>query len=299
MNVRWLSYGLLFCVSCSPAQSRAPGHYVDHIKEGDIDREYILRVPKGYQPGKAAPVVFALHGLWGNMNAFALGTGIEDLADKEGFICVIPNGTPTSGRGWNTGFLELAGTPKDVQFIGDILDKVEKEFTTDKKRTFVFGHSNGAMMSYYLGGVMSDRFAAVAGVAGTVGIPGAQGAVKCVPDPKYPVSVLMIHGMKDPMVAFKPGDRALLQCTGAVDGAKWWAKVDGCKDVATIADLRKNYATLTSYTGGKNGTEVRLITTMNGTHDIPGALTNGGRETASGVDAISEIWSFFKSHPRL
>ena len=177
-----------------------------------------------------------------------------------------------------------------MKFIGDILDKVEKEFTTDKKRTFVFGHSNGAMMSYYLGGLMSDRFAAVAGVAGTVGIPKASSPIKAVPTPKQPVSVLMIHGMKDNMVAFKPGDRALLQCTGAEEGAKWWAQQDGCDETPVKLDLMKDLSTVTTYGKGKNGTEVKLMISFTAAHEIP--------TSAFGIDSISEIWNFFKAHPR-
>lgn len=291
MLSRYLTFGLLVLASCAPAkESRAPGHYVDKIIHLGVERDYILRVPKGYKNGTPTPVVFALHGLGGNMTFFASGTKIEELADKEGFICVIPNGMQANFRGWNTGFLSIAGTKDDVSFIKDILDSVEKEFTTDKKRTYVFGHSNGAMMSYYLGGLMSDRFAAVAGIAGTIGIPAATTTVKAVPEPKNPISVLMIHGMKDPTVAFKPGDKALLQCTGAEEGAKWWAKQDGCEEKAVTTDFMKDLSTITTYSKGKNGTEVRLICSINGNHNIPGPST--------GVDSIQEIWNFFKTHPK-
>jgi polyhydroxybutyrate depolymerase len=296
---RWLPIGLLVLASCAPAQQgRGPGHYADTFKQFEVDRNYIVRVPKGYKQGTPTPVVIALHGLSNNMDLFSATTKIEDVADQEGFICVIPNGVPDNFRGWNTGFLAVAGSKDDVGFVTTILDKVENEFTTDKKRTFVFGHSNGAMMAYYLGGVMSDRFAAVAGIAGTIGIPRATTIVKAVPEPKNPISVLMIHGKKDAMVAYKPGDKAFLQCTGAEEGAKWWAKEDGCDDKPEVLDFVKDLATVTSYNHGKSGTEVRLISTANGTHEIPGSHGGNGQETASGVDAIAEIWKFFKAHPK-
>ncbi len=298
MIKRWFPFGFLLLASCTPAQERGAGHYVEKIKHFEVERDYILRIPAGYKSGTPTPVVFALHGLSGNMDYFASSTKIEEVADKEGFICVIPNGAPSNFRGWNTGFFAMAGSKDDVGFITSILNKVEKEFSTDKNRTYVFGHSNGAMMSYYLGGVMSDRFVAVAGIAGTIGIPRSASVVKAVPDPKNPISVLMIHGQKDKMVAYKSGDEAMLQCTGAEDGAKWWAKQAGCEDKPLISDFVKDFATLTSYSNGKNGTEVQLISTLKGTHDVPGAYSGNGRESASGVDAISEIWKFFKSHPR-
>lgn len=295
-----LPLSVLIAASCTHAQQgRAPGHYVDSIKHLGIDRSYILRIPKGYKQGTKTPVVFALHGLSDNMDNFAGVTKIEELADKEGFLCIIPNGLKDNFRGWNAGFFKMAGTTDDVSFITDILNSVEKEFTTDKKRTFVFGHSNGAMMAYYLGGLVSDRFAAVAGIAGTVGIPTASSTIKEVPAPKNPISVLMIHGQKDPTVAYMKGAKALLQCTGAEDGAKWWAKQDGCGDEGVTSDLKKDFATRTVYSKGKSNTEVVLISTLNGTHQIPGGHYANGIESASGVDAISEIWSFFKAHPKV
>ena len=298
MIQRWLPIAIVLLASCSPAQTRGPGRYVEKIKHFEVERDYILRVPQGYKSGDPTPVVIALHGLSGNMDYFSSSTKIEEVAEKEGFICVIPNGAPSNFRGWNTGFFAMAGSKDDVGFITSVLDKVEKEFSTDKKRTFVFGHSNGAMMSYYLGGLMSDRFAAVAGIAGTIGIPKGATAIKAVPEPKVPISVLMIHGQKDKLVSYKPGDQAMLQCVGAEDGAKWWAKNCGCDEKAEVTELVKGLATLTSFGKGKDGTEVCLISTINGTHDVPGAYLGNGRETASGVDAIAEIWKFFKSHPR-
>jgi len=290
---------LLVLASCTPAQEgRGPGRYLEALKQGSLDRGYILRIPKNYKQGTPTPLVLGLHGLSGNMEYFSASTKIEDVADKEGFICVIPNGAPDNFRGWNTGFFAMAGTKDDVSFLTSILDKVEKEFTVDKKREYVFGHSNGAMMSYYLGGVMSDRFAAIAGIAGTIGIPKATSAIKEVPEPKNPISVLLIHGQMDPMVAYKPGAKALLQCVGAEDCAKWWAKEDGCEGAAETKDLVKDLATVTTYRRGKNGTEVQLISTVKGTHDIPGGYGQGGRESASGVDAVAEIWKFFKAHPK-
>lgn len=299
MIQRWFPIGLLLLASCAPAQEgRGPGHYVDSVKQFEVERNYIVRVPKSYKSGTPTPVVIGLHGLSANMDIFDATTKLEEVADKEGFICVIPNGVPDNFRGWNTGFLSIAGSKDDVGFLTTILDKVEKEFTTDKHRTYVFGHSNGAMMAYYLGGVMSDRFAAVAGIAGTVGIPKATVAIKAVPEPKNPISVLMIHGQKDKMVAYKSGDSAFLQCIGAEEGAKWWAKQDGCDEKPLVSECVKDFACLTYYGHGKKGTEVRLISTYNGTHDIPGGYGQNGRESASGVDAIAEIWKFFKAHPK-
>jgi len=55
-------------------------------------REYRLVVPKSVDPDKPTPVVFAFHGLLDSKDIMPLYSRLGDLADKEGFILVYPNG---------------------------------------------------------------------------------------------------------------------------------------------------------------------------------------------------------------
>ena len=52
------------------------------------------------------------------------------------------------------------------------------------------------------------------------------------------------------------------------------------------------------YPNGKNGTEVELVSIVNGTHDWPGGLTIGGPETTTGVNAADVAWKFLEAHPK-
>lgn len=280
-------------ISCSSAKQdhRTAGRYVDQFMINGIQREYILRIPKGYDHSKPTPFVVALHGLTSNMEQLETGLNLGSKSDSEGFIVAIPNGMPTNFRGWNAGFFGLAGQKDDDQFITQMMDRVEKEFNVDKKRVYLCGHSNGAMMSYRLGAEFSDRFAAIAGIAGTVGLPGRQGKDPItVADPKSKISVLLIHGVKDNVVAYKAGDKAMLVPIGARESGAWWQSKVGVKGEA-IDQPMGDYAIRTIFpTDGTN--RIELISCINGNHLIP------SKNNSSGFNAMDEIWNFFKQNPK-
>jgi polyhydroxybutyrate depolymerase len=228
------------------------------------------------------------------MNAMDAVLRLGEKVDKEGFIAVVPNGLPDRFRGWNAGFFKLAGTPSDTDFISSILDKVEKEFNIDKKREFIMGHSNGAMMSMFLGSKLAPRIAAVAGISGTIGIPGTDPSMR-IPNLPTAISAMFIHGMKDTVVAYKKSDKAMLVPIGAQESAAWWA--EQTKATPTPPKDESSF-TRQTYTNGTLGCEVELISCKFGTHEVPGGYYATGQEKASGIIAMDEIWRFFSSHPK-
>jgi polyhydroxybutyrate depolymerase len=283
----------LLIQGCAPVkETRGAGRYIENFEFKGKMREFILRVPKNYDSTKPAPLVVALHGLTSNMNAFETGTRIGEKADKEGFIVAIPNGLPEKFRGWNADFFKMAGDVDDVPFLEEVMNRVEKEFSIDKKREYVFGHSNGAMMAYYVGSRLSGRLAAVAGIAGTIGIP--QGSTKLmIPEPKHPISVLLIHGQKDKVVGYAPSDNAMLRPIGALESTSWWAEKNGCVGKPTTEKIN-DVANWTKYAAGKDGVNVALISCVNGTHNIPG----GVGDSDGGINSTDFIWDFFKANPK-
>lgn len=286
--------------ACAPAkpEPRPPGRYIEKINVAEKPRDYILQVPKGYDHAKPTPVVIALHGLTSNKFQFDSVLKLKDECDKAGFILAIPDGLPDNFRGWNAGFFKMAGDKADVDFMKTILDRLEAEFNVDKKREYVFGHSNGAMMSYYLGSVLGDRLAAVAGLSGTIGLP-ANGGLDTIPIPKSQVSVLMIHGKQDNVVVYKRGMKAMLQSMGADESAEWWASKLGLPVQAETVEYKKDQASIRQFGKTDKGAEVILISSENGTHEIFGGWYGAGRESKSGIIAWEEIWKFFQDHPKL
>jgi polyhydroxybutyrate depolymerase len=82
-----------------------PGEHTRSVEMGQRTRNYLVHVPQGYDAKKAVPVVLAFHGGGSNPQQMVKFCGLNDKADKEGFLVVYPSG---SGRlasvlTWNAG----------------------------------------------------------------------------------------------------------------------------------------------------------------------------------------------------
>jgi polyhydroxybutyrate depolymerase len=293
---------LVLLASCAPARqnpAHAASRTIESISEGADTRSFIVDVPSPYDAKKPIPVVVVLHGWTATAALAEVYTEMKREAESQGFIAVFPDGI---GKGWNAGFINLTGRkgaePNDVKFISDVLDHLEKEFNIDRAREYVCGHSNGAFMTNYIGAKLSGRLAAIGSVAGTIG-----SKTENIPDPDSPISVILIHGKRDNMVAYKVGDKALYTGVGAEESAEWWAQKDGCSPSPTTTTSKDGNVTIERFGGGKGDVEVELVSISNGAHSWPGGWTadaNGHpmRETSTGVNAADLLWEFFKAHPK-
>lgn len=297
-----LPFAAACAASPTAAKAKAPGRYVETLTFGGKTRRFVLRVPKGYDGRRAAPVVMVLHGWTASAEAAERYTRLSEKADKEGFVAVFPDGLGNPGaQGWNAGFINLTGVdpaPDDVGFLGAVLDRVERELNVDRNREFVVGHSNGAFMANLLGAKLGGRLAAIASMAGTVGImPGNE-----IPKPAAPVSVMLLHGKMDRMVGYDAGSQALLRPIGAVDSARFWAKADGASAKPITTKSADGKVVTDRYTGGKAGTEVVLVSVANGTHDWWGGIGRSGNRAVDvptyGAPVADLVWEFFRTHPK-
>ncbi len=299
------AFTLALTSGCAPARSAAPkppGRYVEHVQSGGTDRTYILHVPPGYDGTKPIPVVVVLHGWTASARLAEVYTRMAEEGDAKGFASVFPDGAgKQGGQGWNAGFINLSGMPQldDVAFVSIVLDQMERELSVDRSREYVCGHSNGAFMANLIGSRLSNRLAAIGSVAGSIGTAGGQ----TIPDPIGPVSVILIHGKEDSMVAYGPESHALFRGVGAQASAKWWAEKDGCSLVPQETSAGNGNVVTDLFKGGRSGTEVELVTINNGSHSWPGGYFydlnhRPAIESTTGVNAADQIWSFFETHPR-
>jgi len=278
---------------------KSPGRYLERMSSGGLNRQYVLRVPSAYNRSRPLPLVVLLHGWTGTAAAIESHTGFGDKAEREGFVLAVPEGLGRP-QAWNVGFLDLTGNqhPNDAAFVADLIDQVKKEVGIDPNRVFVAGHSNGAMLAHLVGAKYGDRVAAIGVVAGTIGLPSSQLRVKSIPPAVRPVSVMILHGRKDGMVAYDSRAQALLMGIGAPRSAQWWAQADGCPGQPTLSVSPDHNVELTRYAGGRENTEVQLMTINNGIHDWPGGSNELGRERTTHISATDVLWDFFVKHPR-
>jgi hypothetical protein len=143
----------------------APG--VDHNafpEFGGALQPYLVRVPPGYRPGRATPVMFALHASNSDYelyNVFMPNWGRE-LGDGRGSFVVTPLGHGLNGPDPNSGAFTGAAEADFFETWADLA----RHFTIDRSRITVSGYSLGAYAAYALAETWPDLFANVFSVVG-------------------------------------------------------------------------------------------------------------------------------------
>jgi polyhydroxybutyrate depolymerase len=258
-----------------------PGDYNVTLTYQGYARSYILHVPPQYDGKTPLPLVIALHGFGGDAASFANFTGFSKEADAEGFFVVYPQGLEGS---WNAGSCCRPSSQKiydDVGFIQTVLAQLKSDLAVNDSRVYVVGESNGGMLAYRLACELPQDFAAIAAVSAT-------SVVNESCNTTSPVSVMAVHGTADTDIPYNNSTRSTsnLPVPPAVDAVAYWAKRDGT--VSTPQQQVEGNLTVTTYSGGLNGTEVVLYTVKGGTH---GWLWE--------IPTTQLVWSFFEQHPKL
>lgn len=291
---------LAACASGAPA---ADGERRKLVHDG-IERSYVVRAPKQLTQGLApVPLVLVLHGGGGNAANAERMTGFTDLARKQGFLVVYPEG---SGRlrnkllTWNAGHCcgyAMTNRVDDAGFINALIDRLIADYPVDVRRIYATGMSNGGMMTHRLGIELSNRFAAIAPVVATLF------GDEIVPP--QPVSALMINGMLDKSVPYlggPPGGRGADAWDGtpakpAQAQAEFWAQANRCERDPEKSDgdrvLFRQYRCPT-------GKTVAMYLVKDNGHAWPGGRPGSrrGDEPSTALNATEVIWRFFRSHPK-
>jgi len=194
------------------------------ITAANMQRRYILNVPKNYDSSKPYRLVIAFHELNGNdVQMYQNGYYHLMPLDTSGTtIFVAPNGqnggkpcagtqNGESGCGWPN------SSNSDFALADAVVQQVEQNFCVDTNRIFATGWSFGGAMSYETGcgrpqGVSNGYIRAIAVYSGSAQIT----AGPC--PPTKPVAYYASHGTQD----------SVLQYSGGVSMAQNYAKANGC-----------------------------------------------------------------------
>jgi polyhydroxybutyrate depolymerase len=185
------------------------------IMVADLSREYIVKVPDGYDSSQPYKLIFAWHYLGGSADGIANGFGggyygLESMAAGS-TIFVAPEGIDAA---WpNTG-------GRDIAFAKAMVDWMRSNYCVDDKRIFSVGFSYGAIMSNTVGCQMGDVFRAIAPMSGSG--PNSFGGGSC----KGPVAAWMSHGMSDTTVPFASGQAS----------RDHWVQANGCQTTSKPTD---------------------------------------------------------------
>jgi len=270
------------------------GDYEQAMAFGSGTRTYYLHLPPAVGRGKPLPLVIMLHGAGGTGASFASFIGMSELADREGFIAVYPDGSdPVQGHltfnaHWCCYYAQDHNVD-DVGYISALIDLLHVRYNVNLKMVYAGGLSNGAMMAYWLADRLSNRIAAIAPVAGAMA--GDE------PAPAQSVSVIAFHGDADNTVRYNGVSKTDYHYLAAADSTGFWVKRDGCK---LAAQRRENDTSIRDdYTACTQGSAVTLYTIKGGGHAWPSDETVAklvGNEANTSTAKL--IWEFFKAHPK-
>jgi polyhydroxybutyrate depolymerase len=237
----------------APASTPAPGSAAPTAAPAGLrtvavqGRTALVHRGAGAAPG--APLVVVLHGAGGSAADMAATLGWSDLADRDGFVVVYPDGVE---RTWNGGTCCGAARARGVDDVG-FLDALVAQVRGDEGTgpVYAVGFSNGAIMSYAWACARPGALAGIGPVAGAV-------LVDC-PSPA-PLRVVAVQGTVDDRVPIAGGRgpsgadfpgldaslapfRAAAGCPAApetvVDGparVSTWSCADGRQVVSDVVD---------------------------------------------------------------
>ena len=240
---------------CGGKPPLAPGESVARtIRVGELEREFRLDLPPGYDSATPMPLVLVFHGYTGNvMEPGNEHTAFSRHADKHGYVVAYPQATGFEVGGalitsWNDLGCNASPGPEgstctdtatdyptppecgeprecdwcscydDVAFVVALLDELEESLCVDLDRVFATGMSNGAMLVHRLGCDLSGRFAAIAPIVGTI----AKG-FSCAPGSDPPISMINFYGTRDQVVRFdgEPGEDGFMYTPTSQVMAEW------------------------------------------------------------------------------
>jgi poly(3-hydroxybutyrate) depolymerase len=215
-----------------------------YFSEAGKEIEYAYYVPSTYVPGRKAPLVILLHGLFSNPGQVIRYAGVTAQAEARGYIVVAPYGY--NDRGWygsmGPGRAELGGIGRgrrgdpgpdnlgelSERDVWNVLALAQRRFSIDPNRIYIMGHSMGGGGSLHLAMRRPDVWAAVAAFSPAIfGDPTRLRAMQALP-------VIVVQGDEDRLVQVE-NTRRWIEQMRSLDMEHRYVEIAGGDHIASIA----------------------------------------------------------------
>ena len=299
--------------------------------DAGLTRSYLLYLPPSTSAaprGTPMPLVVMLHGCTQDPADFALGTGMNALAQEQGFAVLYPAQTQDANpqRCWNwfKHNHQQRGHGEAAMLAG-MTRAVIAAHNLDARRVYVAGLSAGGAMAAILGQAYPDLYAAVgihSGLASGAAsdLMSALSAMKngpksptSAPHPAHrgepgdaavgaagmlaPLPTIVFHGDVDAIVHPGNGTQAIAAALG--DAQHGGSCVAGTATVEQGVSAQGRLYTRSVYASATGAsTQAELWVVHGGGHAWSGGSLKGSYTDPSGPDATREMWRFFSDHPR-
>jgi poly(hydroxyalkanoate) depolymerase family esterase len=276
---------------------------------GRAARTYKLYVPSSYD-GQPMPLIVMLHGCKQNPDDFALGTGMNELAESHGFLVAYPAQTTRANGAncWNWfETTEQSRSGEEPSLIAGIAHEIRRTHRVDEARVFVAGLSAGGAMAVILGATYPDVFAAV-GVHS--GLP--MGAARDVPSafaamrgsqagalnalrpgrdtaPSGGVPTIIFHGDSDITVHASNGAEVAEQARSGYSSSGEFLR----EEALPRKSAGGREFTTTRYLDGSGHAVVEHWVVHGASHSWSGGKSDGSYTDPKGPNASAEMVRFF------
>jgi len=278
-------------------------------------RTWLTYRPEQLREPAALVLAFPGSGQSGEALRVATNFGFEVLADRDGFLLVYAEAWREGsalGPEWNdcrkhTRQPAHLENVDDVGFVLEVLEATAREYAIDRARVYAAGVSDGGQLAYRMATEHPDRFAAIAAIVAQQPATGNSGC----PEPRGPVSVLVMNGTDDPIIPYAGGEASFHGwfSAGEVQSTEGtishWKRVDaidapGTRDELPDGDPADGSTVVRERWRAASGHEVVLYSIVGGGHSIPGGYRGAPAfllgATNQDIDATEEIWAFFGRH---
>lgn len=299
--------------SLPSANIKGPSNFKQRMElvTGGFQRFYRVHVPLAYDGSTLSPLVVVIHGAFDNAKGMEKFSGFSQLADRENFIVLYPEGIGIFGylQHWNAGHCcgkAADDQIDDVGYLAKAIEDVCLRLSVDRNRVYMVGFSNGGMMTYRFAAERTDVLAAAAPIAASIGgCANADGPEWVIPKPKKPLPIIIIHGMDDDDIPFdggvskhRQGERTYFSVEASVE---FWIEANGCKGEPAFSSLYEEAIQIQKWDNCKNSSPTVLCKIDGWGHIWPGPIFTAklpATDPLLDFDAAEMIWQFFKNLPR-
>ncbi len=278
------------------------------LHSGGYERVYYLQKPVSVR--KNTPIVIVLHGAGGKASHYLHAKGFSELAQKEGFILVVPEGLPSfplipanfllNPRVWNSGVLRIRkkrAQINDVDFLDAVIRDVRARLSNARGPLFIAGHSNGASMAFRMAAQSQEPIRAIA--------PFASHSFETGIATRNNLGVFYLLGSEDPLVPLAGGARKLpwrnsrQEVPPVQNTIIQWKNALECQGLSEQVPSEIPDYEQTSYSC-KRGNSFQVGLIRGHGHEFPGGRPSPLPESMIGnqrkdVPGAALIWNFFRS----
>lgn len=181
---------------CNQSPTLSTGTH--NMRSADLDREYILELPEGYDSSKPYRLVFGMHWFGGSAEAvqgWSEWFNLKPLDTEHTTIFVAPQGY-TNGSPWR------GGDDKDHIFFEELYETITSDLCVDTSRVFSLGFSFGAMFTNSLAQNHQSM------LRGVVVYAAADYNIYFPENTGEPMAYMGVHGIDDPTCPLDSGRRS-------------------------------------------------------------------------------------------